>query len=251
MSFRRTAGIIIRVTDYGESDKIVTLYCPTEGKLTLLAKGAKRSTKRFVNKLELFSHLDIQYNSRYALALLDQADLVNGFPRLRQNFKRYAACQLLCELMLHWTSENDGDPNLFAAFLASLATLHNGGPMRKTLVLFLIHLYSQLGYQPNLSACAQCGKLDADSGPFHFRRSLGTIICQRCSPSPSTAQGCRLSINTIKLIAQAQRMPFAKTGRLQFPSLAMTQILQLFQAYGSYLLDRKINAWEFIDCHED
>ena len=53
----RTRGIILRVNDYGESDKLVTFFSPDIGKATAIAKGAKRSQHRFVNKLELFTLL--------------------------------------------------------------------------------------------------------------------------------------------------------------------------------------------------
>ena len=245
MSLQRTSGVIIKISDYGESDKIVTLYCPIEGKIALLAKGAMRSQKRFVNKLELFSFLDIQYNLRYRFALLEQADLLNGFSHLREDFTRYAAAGLLCEHLLQWSSENDGDNAIFIAFLNSLNAINNSGPIQKTLVLFLIHLYSRLGYQPDLSGCSQCGTLDPAAGPFQFRSSYGTIICKKCFPVSNSKYN--LSMPTIKLISQAQKLSFPKTSRLQFPSASITQALHLFQAYGNFLLDRKLNSWEFID----
>jgi len=244
MSLRRTTGIILRVSSYGESDKIVTLYCPREGRLDLIAKGACRSKKRFVNKLELFSHLDIIYNDRYALALLEQAELLESFLTLRRDFKRYAAAILLLEHMLHWSSENDGDPQLYAILLSSLRALNEGGKIRKNALLFLIQLYSRLGYEPALSACGQCGLLSADSAPFQFIKSQGTIICRRCAPQ-QRADGL-LNINTIKLIEQAQRLPFTKTRRLQFPAKAEEQALKLFRSYGNYLLDRHLNGWDFL-----
>ena len=86
MSLKQSSGVIINVRDFGESDKIITLYCPTAGKLTCIAKGAKRSQKRFVNKLELFSLLTFHYNDRYALPIMEQAELEESHLELRQKF---------------------------------------------------------------------------------------------------------------------------------------------------------------------
>jgi len=244
MALLRTQGIIIKVSNYSESDKIVTLYCPSAGKLTLIAKGANRSKRRFVNKLELFSSLEIDYNSRYALALLDQADLRDSYPRLRQNFRRYAAAELLCEHMLHWSHENDGDAALFIALKSSLNAINRQGPIRKTIILFLIFLYSRLGYQPDLSGCSHCGKLAPTAGPFQFQNNHGAIICRRCTSTPGKKNS--LTLNTIKLIAHAQKLPFEKTARLQFPEHSIEQSMILFQNYGSYLLDRRLNSWDFL-----
>ena len=89
MSLQNTIGIVLKVVDFGESDKIITFYCAKEGKLSCIAKGAKRSTKRFVNKLELFTLLDFQYNTRYTLPTLDQAELLDSFTALRTKYELY------------------------------------------------------------------------------------------------------------------------------------------------------------------
>lgn len=244
MSLKRTTGIIIKVTDYGESDKIVTLYCPVEGRLTVIAKGAKRSKKRFMNKLELFTHLDILYNNRYTLAIIDQAELKNSFTNLSINFKRYAAAGLICELLMHWTHENDGDNNLFFILTHTLSLLNNSHPVKKTIVLFLIHFYARIGYQPNLLTCIKCGNLPS-TGTFQFKVNIGAIICHNCSATHPMS--IPLALPTLKLISQAQKMPFEKTIRLQFPPQAIRESLHLFKQYGSYLLDREINAWAFLE----
>ncbi len=54
-------AVVLNCYDHGESDKIVTLFCQNIGLITGIAKGANRSTKRFVNKLELFTLLHVYY----------------------------------------------------------------------------------------------------------------------------------------------------------------------------------------------
>ena len=76
-----SAAIVLDCRDHGESDKIVTFFCRDIGRITGIAKGAKRSKKRFVNKLEIFSSLCIQHtlpqNGR--LAFIAEAELLDGF----------------------------------------------------------------------------------------------------------------------------------------------------------------------------
>lgn len=245
MSSVTTYGIVIKVTDYGESDKIVTFYCPGEGKFTGIAKGAKRSSKRFVNKLELFTHLEFQYNSRYKLATIDQADLIESFSMIRTNYQKYTIAALICELLLSWTHENDGDPLIFKAVTQALRELADHNAHRKTLVLFLVHFYALLGYQPNLNVCTKCGLLNSLAGPFQFQTDSGSIVCKRCRPT-GLSSNISLSIDTIKLLNQAQKMNFGKTTRLQFSDQSIKQSLVLFKNYGSFLLDRDIHSWDFI-----
>ena len=76
----RTEAIILKVIDHGESDKIVTFCSPLFGKQTCIAKYAKKSLKRFVNKLELFSYLELSFvPNKSGLGWIDQADLISPF----------------------------------------------------------------------------------------------------------------------------------------------------------------------------
>ncbi|NOQ45602.1 MAG: DNA repair protein RecO, partial [Desulfobulbaceae bacterium] len=87
MISRRTRGIVLSVSAHGESDKLVTFYSPDLGRSTGIAKGAKRSKQRFVNKLEEFSLLQIMYRpSRGSgLLFLSEAELDRAFLSLRRD----------------------------------------------------------------------------------------------------------------------------------------------------------------------
>ena len=64
MTSKKIKAVVLKVSDLGESDKIVTFYSREYGKVAGVAKGAKKSKKRFSNKLEIFSLLDILYAGR-------------------------------------------------------------------------------------------------------------------------------------------------------------------------------------------
>src|SRR3989338_948726 len=137
MSLQQGLAIVLQVKDHGDSDKIITGYTLEHGKIVLIAKGAKRSKKRFVNKLELFSLLAIHFApSRHSsLMRLDQADLLNPFPRLRENYELYIAASLLCELVLHWTREQDSDEELFGLLVWALEGLCTAvGAVKRTII---------------------------------------------------------------------------------------------------------------------
>ncbi len=242
MAERTTQGVVIKVNDYGESDKLVTLYCPQIGKLDVLAKGAKRSQKRFVNKLELFSHLDIQYNNKYRLPIITEAGLIASHLPLRQQFISYAAAALICEHIYYWTTANDGDTEIFACLLWSLSNVSTAP--HKTLVLFLARLYSLLGYQPNLKSCASCGTLRQEDAPYGFRTGSGNLMCRRCSQEMRPA--IPLSIPTIKLLDKAFYLPLDKLSRLKFSPDSNLKALHLFRYYGRYLLDRDLQSWAYL-----
>lgn len=243
MAPQKTPGVVIHLTDFGEADKIVTLYSPSIGQWSGIAKGAKRSYKRFVNKLELFSLLDIDYNDQYTLPVITQAELINSHLPLRQDYSAYTAATLVCELFRTWTHVNDHDPELFAWLAWVMDQLSHRQSITETMALFLIKFYDKLGYQPNLTTCASCQQLESSGSPFYFKASHGVILCRRCHPSPMSVP---LSISTIKLLNKAQTLPIDKLDRLRFTPASAKEAINLFRAYDRTLLDREGPSWNFI-----
>ncbi len=234
--------VIIRTQELGESDKLITGYSRESGRLQLLAKGAQRSLKRFVNKLELFSYLTIQYNDKYRLPIINWAELLDSFLPLRQHYNSYTAAVLICEHLYYWTTADNGDEELFSCLLWFLRELARQ-PARgsQLLVLFLSRFYDRLGYRPDLTACAVCGKLDNTAAPFAFRTGHGTIICRRCYIERGAIP---LALPTVKLLGLAFTLPVEKLSRLKLNTQACREALNLFRCYGRYLLDRDMQAWQ-------
>jgi len=122
---KEIAAIVLDCQDHGESDQIVTFFCEDIGRMTGIAKGAKRSQKRFVNKLELFSSLRLRYTEsrRSNLVFIVEAELVDSFLRLRQNTSLYMAATVIRELTLSATRDLEGDDGFFALLQWGLRTM--------------------------------------------------------------------------------------------------------------------------------
>ena len=102
MAVRRDEAIILRTRDYSESDRLITFFTRKQGQLTGIAKGARRSKKRFVHTLEPCSHVDVTYVDRptSGLVRLDASELKNAFIALRSDIARLGYASLSCEIVL-------------------------------------------------------------------------------------------------------------------------------------------------------
>ncbi|MBU0730998.1 MAG: DNA repair protein RecO [Proteobacteria bacterium] len=245
MLLKQTTAVVINSRDHGESDVIITLYSLENGKFTAIAKGAKRSKKRFVNRLELFTLLDIQYEpgKRSTMARLDQAEVFNHFSVLRTDYLRYAAAQLICESLYFWTKENDYEPELFALLLWALNSLDQHGYSKETIIFFFLKMLSILGYQPNLSNCTQCGSLDAINAPFCFRTGANGIICAKCNKELEKSSRT-MALGTIKLLLKAQNLSLEKLDRLRFSKPSAAEAFDMLKQYSTHLLQRELNSWK-------
>jgi DNA repair protein RecO (recombination protein O) len=244
MPIQQITAIVIHVADQGESDKLITFYTPQRGKITAIAKGAKRSIKRFVNKLELFSLLSISYHDQYTIPIVSEADLINSYLAIRQTYSAYIQGVLICELIRNWTRENDADEALFQYIVWFFSHINRASHGNNHLLLFLAKFYNQLGFQPSITACNSCGRLDQQASPFSFKPSLGGILCQKCSQEIKPL--IPLTISTLKLLQKAFELPTGKLSRLHFTPKSRSEALQLFRRYDRFLLDRELQSWSFI-----
>ena len=249
MTSNNMTAIVLRVSDHGESDKIVTFYSRQAGKLTGIAKGAKRSKKRFSNKLEIFSYLDIIYDDRgrSGLVRIAEAELLDPFMGLRQNYERYVSAALACELIYYWAGDYDADKNIFTLLLWALQSIDRGGSPEIVQIFFQVKLYTLLGYRLHLSGCIKCQNSGQAGMPYVFHPGRHGLLCRHCAPPFPSREIATLSLNTIKLLRHAQELPMEKLERLRFSDASILEALHLFRIYGQYLLQREIAAWNFME----
>lgn len=250
MSFLQSRAIVLKVTDYGESDKIVTFYTQQFGKLKAIAKGAKRSKKRFVNKLEFFSLLDITIipGRLSTLGLIDNASLLNPFPLLRENYHRYTAAMLVCELMNHWTRENDSDEPLFQLLCWCLHELC-GSSIAETVIFFQIKMLDMLGMGLVLEHCLVCGTLDPTALPYHFSPAQSGIVCARCCRTNDIGL-ISLSMPAIKTMQMARSLPLPRLNRLKISRKSLAEAATALKLYCNFQLQREIHSWKQFELNQ-
>ena len=112
----KSPAIVLHGLDYGESDRIVTFYTHDFGKLKGIAKGARRSRKRFSNALEPFSYGNIIFSKkgRGTLALIEGIDIINHHAKIREDLGNTLMSSYLIELIDKFTLE--GKKNASNAF---------------------------------------------------------------------------------------------------------------------------------------
>ena len=143
-------AIVLRLTDYGEADRIVSLFTLERGKLQGVARGAKRSRKRFAGALEPFAHLKLQLHLGAGLATLSSADIVGIFPGIRRELSKIGCAAYACELVERLTPEEEANPRLFRLLYCYLERLDLAPPSPSDRRFFAVNLLKILGYQPEL-----------------------------------------------------------------------------------------------------
>ena len=212
---RRSDAVILRTRDHGESDRLVTFFSSAQGKLTGIAKGARRSKRRFVHTLEPLSLVQLTYVERApsSLVRIDASELRNPFTVLRQDLARLGYASLGAELVLELAPEREANPALFALLAQYLERLEAGRDPETLALLFQARILNLSGFGPNLQRCTRCSEEPTGPGEWYFSTFRGALLC----PAHRSGGGIApLSPGTILLLRQAQRLPLEKLWRLRF-----------------------------------
>ena len=209
----RTRAIVLRTFDQGESDRLVHLYTEALGRVSAIAKGARRSRRRFPGTLEILSVLDTRIvdPSRSSLLRLEGARLERPFERLVNDLGRYAISCMFLEILDRFTGEHESNPELFHFALGVLDVLAQEDPDRLLALLVLTKTLAHLGYRPQFTRCSVCGtELVRGAGRVGFVPRQGGAVCCSCAGS----EEARVPVGLLRALEEGIRSPLRERGRL-------------------------------------
>ena len=250
MSVFSTPAILIRRLDYGDYDLILTFLSLQRGKISLIAKSAKKSTKRFAGTLELFSLIEIVGSTggkRPGLPVLQEAALRSPYSAIRSDIKTTAYASYWCELIDKWLEESQEQSQIYYLLKYVLGALDSGALSAAELsVLFQVQLLYLSGHRPNLSECANCHKnletIDGQHVVFDVTR--GAILCQDCSSG--SGGPIWLSKGTIKHLVWFESGDLKKASRVRFGTQALKESIELLEAFVPYILGIQPRSLKFL-----
>ena len=249
MSQFSSPAILIRRLDYGDYDLIITFLTQTQGKITTIAKSAKRSTKRFAGVLELFSLLDIVVSGKRGkgLPVLTEASLSQPLSNIRSNINKTAYASYWAELVNDTLEDNRPQTAVFQLLTYVLKAMDaNQMPDEVLSILYQMRLLTLSGLCPNLSYCCTCHSDMAEAGHHKINVDLakGGLVCESCSPYASGHQ-C-LSKGTIKQLQWLNTCDLEKASRMRFSESAMQEGLKFLEAFVPYHLGREPKSLKFL-----
>ncbi len=246
MPLYKTPAVILHTLPYGESDQIVTFYTLDFGKMKGMAKGAKRSRKRFGSRLETASYVKVTFFEKETsnLVRLSNCDLIRPFDGLREDIRKLAWASYFIELVNEMTAEKIQNKPLFRLLVAFLTFIDRGSLNEEVLRIFEIRFLSCLGYQPQLDLCTHCQrKLSGER--FFFSPGKGGVVCSACAPSLSGL--IPVSLGTLKTLLLAHTLPLEKVSRISFSPQSLKESRALLSSFLQQYLGKELKSKKFLE----
>jgi DNA repair protein RecO (recombination protein O) len=176
----KTEAIVLRSIRYAEADRILHLYTPAYGRLSAIAKGARRARSRFGARLEPFFHVRaVLHQGRGELLTVTSVDTVATHGGVRDHAATLDAAARACDAVTRLFETSDPHPEVFGLLANELALLHHDAAHARPAngLAFRLKLLLAAGIVPQLAACAMCGETEHLSG---FSGAAGGVVCNAC-----------------------------------------------------------------------
>lgn len=239
----RSEAIIIKRTDFGEKDRLLTIYTPGLGKMRVLAKGIRRPGSKLAGYLELFSRSHLLMAKGRNLDIVTQGEIVDCFPSLRLDLLLTTYAHYACEVIDRTTPDHLEDYPLYSLLVTTLGRLDAHWPSSIAIHLFELKLLEHLGYGPELHKCTCC---DHPLQPVeNYFCTDGGVLCPPCGAERGTAHP--LSLNALKVLRLLQREDCAVAGRLRLDEPLRQELETHLRSTLQRVMERGIKSAAFLN----
>lgn len=239
MSAEKTDAFVIRQADFSESSRVVTLFTRTFGKISCLAKGAKRLRSSFEVSLDILSECRIVFlpKSSGSLDLLTESQLIQRFQPQPGSLPHLYAGYYVAELLNSLLEDSDPHEELYETVRSTLSTLSSAEPIFAPVARFELSLLREIGQIPDFNTCIICHREIEESETSRFWVSQSGLICSSCGSSEyQTTEIEPGTLSLLRQMASEEEIPLHETTLTPRQKKELRRILT---AAISYVLGRR------------
>ncbi len=243
----RSQAIILSRRDFGESDRLLTLFTPRHGKIRAIAKGARKPSAKLSGHVELFARSDCVIYRGRNLDILTQAELVDAYLGLRDDLGRGAYANYVAELLDRFTAdEEENEEALFLLLHQTLTRIADGRDPRLAARFYELQLLDLVGFKPELQECVVTRAELLPEAQF-FSHEEGGAVSRAAAPNLPTRL-IELDFEALKLLRHLQRSAdsYAAVSSLRITRRQHDSAERVMLGYIAHLLERKLESVDFI-----
>ncbi len=177
MGLYKVEGIVLRRRNLGEADRLVTVLSRDRGKLTVVARGARRPRSRLGGRLEPPTRFRALVAEGRSLDVISQVDVLDPNAALRDDLGRMGAAAVVLELADRALADRHPHPDVYRLLVEALDLLHKSDGELAGL-WFAARLLVLTGHRPAVTRCAVCGR--RIRGGAAWSSTLGGTVDTTC-----------------------------------------------------------------------
>jgi len=255
----RTQAVILRHRDYGDADRVLTVFTPDRGKLELIGKGIRKTTSRKAGHLELFTHVGFLAAQARTWDIITEAQAIQSFRHLRPDLDAIGQASYVAELVDAFTQSEDENTLLWDLLLLVLRELDAGAEARTQggeetgkaaqvnfgvlMRWFELHLLGLVGFQPEFFHCVHCGE-DLQPVTNYLSIQDGSIFCPRCGESRAGTEP--VEVDVLKVLRYLQSRPWTTVRGLNVRPAILNRVENILYRTLINVLERQLKSVSFM-----
>ena len=239
-----TEAIVLRQRRLGDADKIIVLFTPNFGRIEAVAKGVRKPKSRLAGHVEALSHCNLLLHRGRSLDVISQAQLLENYRPLREDLSLVSRSLYAAELVERFTDTSMDSFPTFSLLVETLRILATDEyPPDTVLRYFEMRLLDELGYRPQVEACAACDReLAAETNVYSGK--AGGAVCPSCRPEGQVSGP--LSVNALKVMRVMQRVSFEEVGRIALDGQLQAELERHLRDHINFTLEREVRSAAFL-----
>jgi len=239
----RVEVIVLRHREWGEADRMLTIYTRELGKVSAVAKGIRKPRSRKAGHLEPFMRSSLLLARGRSFFVLTQAETVAGYIALREDLVLVGYASYMAELLDRFTFDEEENRALYRLISNSLTRLNRGDIPEIVVRYYEIRLLDHIGFRPQLFTCAKCEEEIQPEDQF-FSAAQGGVLCPKCGCTVPEARP--ISMLALKYLRHFQRSSYQDATQARVEPQVMAELEHLMNYYLTFLLESGLNTPSFI-----
>ena len=237
-----TQGLVLRVTNYNDTDALLTLLTPQHGKITAKARALRRKNSPLTAQCQLLAYGTFTLFDYRSMYTINEAETIELFTPLRRDLLKLSlgtyfaqAAELLCQ-------EDLPNPELLSLVLNCLHALSKlDTPAEQVKAVFELRGACIAGYEPNLYGCHKCG----NPFPDRFDLSEGHLECSTCRDPEKNGIRMPVTAGVLEAMHYITTCDAKKLFAFRIGDENLESLSSLTESYLSTQLERGFSALDF------
>lgn len=238
----REFAFVLRRWDVGESDQVLTLLTKSRGRIRAVAKGSKRSRRRFGGLLAPFLLLEVECfeTQQREWVRVDSCSLLRSYPRISEDLERLVLGCCLLEVVERVVPEGQEEQSFFDLLTQGFDWLQGQRETGPVLAAFLLKTLTGIGVQPQFALCVRCRRRLQPWGQFGFSMPQGGVVCGNCVRSVPVTR--RVSADTLSMLQAWLPRPLDGASYEKDPPVSVREAEDLLAAFLAYHTGKELRS---------
>lgn len=229
-----TQGIVLRSARYKESDLILTIFTRKLGKVSAIAKGAKRNKSSLLSSSQVFSYSNFTLKKQGNMYRVSQSETIKSFYDIAYDIDAFSYATYITSLVEGSIYENQSNNRLFV-LLAQTLYLYTQKDIDKEFITkaFELKFLDYAGFKPIVNRCVNCNTTNLKNSVFNIDE--GGILCEKCKENH--VYNFKIDSTTIKLMDYVFRNDIITCSKAKVSKYIVNELDKILKVYIQVYID--------------